>query len=247
MSVIVLLICVFVQRYLRFLSAPYHKDWVLPYYSLCYQRFSQPMASIPMLGLSLLVIPPLLLMILLFTVVEHLVGGIGYWVLTLVWCWYCLDMLDTSSVDDIPSARNLAKAYFHHVFAVIFWFLLGPLWLALYVIVSQVSRFGERQEDALKLFSLSNQLLAIMDWVPVRLFGLSLALISHFTKVLKLLLSTLHYSFSRSGELLADWVEAALTTLDESMSLSDRLTMLLEYSLIVWLVIAIILGIATLF
>ena len=156
-------------------------------------------------------------------------------------------MVDTSSVNDISSARDMAKSYFHGVFAVIFWFLLGPLWLALYVIVSQVSRFGERQEDALKLFSLSNQLLAILDWVPVRLFGLSLALISHFTKVLKLLLSTLHYSFSRSGELLADWVEAALPTLDDSLSLSDRLTVLLEYSLIVWLVIAIVLGVATLF
>lgn len=247
MSVIILLVCVFVQRYLHFLSAPYHKDWVSPFYNLCYQRFSQPMISIPILGLSLLVIPPLLLMILLFTVAEHLTGGIGYWTLAMIWCWYCLNMVDTSSVNDISSARDMAKSYFHGVFAVIFWFLLGPLWLALYVIVSQVSRFGERQEDALKLFSLSNQLLAILDWVPVRLFGLSLALISHFTKVLKLLLSTLHYSFSRSGELLADWVEAALPTLDDSLSLSDRLTVLLEYSLIVWLVIAIVLGVATLF
>ena len=247
MSVIILLICVFVQRYLRFLSMPYHKDWVSRFYNLCYQRFSQPMISLPVLGLSLLVIPPMFLIILLFTVIEHLVGGVGYWMLTLVWCWYCLNIIDVSSVEDMPTARNMVETYFHRVFAVIFWFLLGPLWLALYIIISDVSNFGKRQDDALKLFSLSDQLLAIMDWVPVRLFGLSLALISHFTKILKLLLATLHYSFSRSGELMGDWVEAALATLDESTPIGDRLTMLLEYALIVWLVIAIVLGLATLF
>ena len=131
MSVIILLVCVFIQRYLRFLSLPYRIDWISTFYNLCYQRFSQPMTSLPVLGLLLLVIPPLFLIILIFTAVEHLVGGVGYWVLTLVWCWYCLDMVDTSSVEDISSARSVVVTYFHHVFAVIFWFLLGPLWFLL--------------------------------------------------------------------------------------------------------------------
>ncbi len=247
MSVIILLLCVFVQRYLRFYSAPYQIDWISPFFSLCHQRFSQQMASIPALGLLLLVLPPLLVMILAFNVVEHLVGGVGYWVLTLAWCWYCLDVMNVSTVDDITSVRSTVKAYFHRVFSVIFWFLLGPLWLALYVIVMEVSRFGARHSEALRLFGLSDQLLAIMDWVPVRLFGLSLALISHFTRILKLWLSTLHYSFSRTTDLLGDWVEAALVTLGESTPLGDRLTTLLEYTLVVWLVVAIVFSVATLF
>ena len=248
MSVFILIICIFVQRYMHFYSQSYQVDWVSPFYSFCNRRFAQQMESIPLIGLALLVLPPLLFVICIFNLFEHLLGVTAYWVLSLVWCWYCLNVFDLSSrIDGVLSLGEVAKSYFHQVFAVVFWFLLGPLWLVFYIVIREVSYFGLRHHGSLVMFSYARFLLSILDWLPVRLFGLSLALISHFTRLLKLWLSSLYCSLSRTEDLISEWVDVAVETLDESMSLGDRLKTLMEYSLVVWLVIALVLAIASLF
>ena len=248
MSVIILLLCVFVQRYLCFYSQSCQFDWVSPFYRFLSHRFYQQMSSIPLLGLSLLILPPLLLVLVVFNLFEHIFGITGYWILSLVWCWYCLNVFNLSArLEGSSTLAEVSALYFQQVFAVIFWFLLGPLWLALYVATKEVSHYGSRRDEPLVVFSYAQLMLSVMDWLPVRLFGLSLALISHFTQLLRLWVSSLSCSLSQTINLVPEWVEVAVETLDESMSLGDRLKALMEYSLAVWLVIALVLAVVSFF
>ena len=247
MLVIILIICLLVQRFLKFSSASYQVDWVTPFYNFCFQRFYSQMTALPVLGFLLLLLPPLLLMIIIFNLVEHLVGDLGYWILVLAWCWYCLDVMDLSKYESDPdSIKGISKAYFHRVFAVSFWFLIGPLWLVLYIIVYELSRLAESQDEPSRVFAINEQLLQLMRWIPVRLFGLSMAFVSHFTQLMKLWLASLTAPLSETTNLVVKFSDSAMTAVSEPASSTGRLQMLNEYTLLVWLVVAAILRIALL-
>ena len=65
-------------------------------------------------------------------------------------------------------------------FSMIFWFVVfGPVGVAVYRLCYY---FANEQRDELQLKA--NAFQNILDWVPVRLFGLTMAMLSHFSKVM---------------------------------------------------------------
>ena len=247
MATLALLIGLAVQKFLHFRSMQFRLDWCSSYYQWINKRFPSQLISTPILGLLLLIVPPLLVAVIVFSLVGHILGGVGYWVLLVVWFWYCLDLADVGQEAEASSAMQSVLPYFHGVFAVIFWFLFGPVWLVLYIIISDIDAMGVRTNDAHQLFVINKKLSSLMDWLPVRLLGISVAMTSNFSRILKLWLSSLGSGLSGTAGLVVQWVEAALEGGDPSVPLQKRLGLLLEYSLVVWLIVVVLLTIVHFF
>lgn len=106
-------------------------------------------------------------------------------------------------------AAAVSYRYFEHFFAVIFWFLLaGPVGALVY-------RLAELQTDS-KAFSdpktvhLGERVLRVMEWVPVRLFGMTLAIVGNFTGCIHRVVDSIVRFNQPSAAVLGDYVTGAL-------------------------------------
>ena len=104
------------------------------------------------------------------------------------------------------------------------------------------------EESDTSLNRCMNKILGVLDWVPVRLVGLSYALVGHFGSVFKSWLKKLLQGVSNTQELVAEWGMIALKqagTPDISTSTTQaapntqqaEAITLIDRSLIVWLVV----------
>lgn len=108
--------------------------------------------------------------------------------------------------DDLPAAKQHAAAFIDHVevndfpslnrsvtcallrksltqyFSIVFWFvLLGPVGAVLYYSVAVLMQLSRDSSGPFSRFSIQTmQVQGVLDWVPVRLLGLSYALVGHF-------------------------------------------------------------------
>jgi len=246
MSLLVILSAIVIQRYLHFCSKRYPINWVQPYYTWWRPKLEAWSMMQNMGGLLLLILPILLVASFLLTMIHALLGGFGAFVAALVLFWFCLDVREHGVHDEKPSEQTISYRY-QHVFAVIFWyFVFGPVGMVLYVTQVQLLNYlsSMNQHESAKLAHLSATVLAIMDWVPVRLTGLSFALVGHFATVFKSwygqLLMGLRFDYSQ----LIGWgvqaIDGELSPPDASgtcvVSATD-MEHLLDRALLVWLVV----------
>lgn len=76
--------------------------------------------------------------------------------------------------------RFVLVCSFRRVLAVLFWYIVaGPLGALLYVLVQQTVRSGRLLEQ-LRALRLAQQLLAALEWVPVRMVAMAFALAGDF-------------------------------------------------------------------
>jgi AmpE protein len=110
------------------------------------------------------------------------------------WDEFHIETLDTASY-----------RYFQHYFPVIFWFVvLGPPGAALYRLAYLYCDYasGEEREKAVKL-------LWLLEWLPVRLLGLILALVGDFSGVMARVKESFSHGLS-SEHWVATFVRSAL-------------------------------------
>lgn len=95
--------------------------------------------------------------------------------------------LGKKTPDDVAGmAREVTKGIFQKAitqcFSFIFWFaLFGPYGVMTYFVVFELRQFAAKDKEELKQFShAAKQVQAVLDWVPVRLAGLSYALVGNF-------------------------------------------------------------------
>lgn len=243
MSFVIILIVLAAQYYLRFYSAPYQMHWVGPYFQWLQTRFEALTKGHGLFGVFLFVVPLLIVVSLVFTIVYHLLGYVGYLLLSLVLMWYCCDI---QSLHEKPAASSSINALFlasyQTCFALLFWyFVFGPVGLALYVVVSGLHAYLKPQSDTFPDLSKYSALtLGILDWIPVRLLGLSFALVGHFGAVFKNWIAALAQGVTLDQQYILDWGYAALS-LDEKAEKQaeaySEVRLLLVRSLCVWLVV----------
>lgn len=133
-------------------------------------------------------------------------------------------------------AQKSCYRFLEHHFAVIFWFAVagapGALWYRLAVIDCELSAAGDARGDGARAW------LQVLEWLPVRLLGLTLPIGEKFrdgfTQWLKLL-----FGIRNHGELLLAYVtvvEPEVAALANSGQLL-RMTALFRRALMIWLVV----------
>lgn len=233
MSLLLILIAVGVQRLLQFLSQPLRLNWSGVYYKWCESKIEYVTKGHGLLGFAILVIPVLFVVSILYSIAFHLAGNVGYSVLGVVLLWYCIDARDLvkQPYPRLGPVNTLSKVY-RDLFSMLFWFaVFGPVGLAFYYLVSHFNDYFKTHQssESRELLLHSQKVLAVLDWVPVRLFTFCFALVGHFSVVFKV------------------WMKSALAGLDPDLSLiphcgqpvvktTDDAIQLLNRVLIVWLV-----------
>lgn len=222
MSFIVILVCFILQWSLNLSSVAHQRDWAEPYVSFMRKRFAKLAKGHNLFGVVVFVLPLVIVASLIFTIVYHLFGHLGYLVLSLALLWYCSDVAILKH--DMPDV--FAQSY-QKIFSVLFWyFVFGPIGLVLYVVVRTLQSYFVSQKD----FAL---VLGIMDWVPIRLVGLSFALVGNFGAVFKEWYKVVLQGMVDGQMQIAAWGAAALGN-EKS---SAEMTALVRRALIVWLVV----------
>jgi len=259
MALIVILICLGIQRFAKFNSYSHQLNWVEPYFTWLTTKFGQITKGHGFIGVAILVLPVLIGVAVVFALTYSLLGIIGYAVLSLAILWYCMDGRDIRKEayeDRTPGALFLTT--YRGLFAVIFWFaLLGPVGLALYISVVKLEALIQKQplaspEEAPEKTKTSLQecmrkTLGVLDWVPVRMLGLSYAVVGHFGSVFKSWLKKLSQGVSNTQNLVVEWgmiaLHRATATTDTSSAQagadtqeSEAIT-LIDRSLLVWLIV----------
>lgn len=250
MAFIVIIISIAVQYYLKFGSYHYRLNWIEPYYRWMVQRIEIITKGHFVLAYIILILPLLLIVSIVFALTYHLLGIIGYFILNLVFVWYCLDARDLKKepYQNIKPTDLFILTY-QNLFAVIFWYaLFGPFGLAIYLFVTELRIYLHESNKHKKLRETSLLVQGIIDWVPLRLLGLSFALVGHFAVVFKVLMKDLFSGISLDRKLLMTWGKAALQlTASQKKSPSiftDEIIGLIHRALLVWLVVLALLSIA---
>lgn len=242
MALIIILLCIGVQRYLGWNSYSHQVSWLKRYVDWMTVRFSQVMQQgNGYIDVAILVVPILVVLAVVFTVVAHLLGDFAYFLLNALLLWYCLDARDIKKEPyDINQPEELLVISYKHVFAVIFWFaVFGPIGLALYSIVGELRSFLQREQESHQAMSASVvKVQGVLDWVPIRLVGLSFALVGHFASVFKQWLAQALLGIKDNVYQVADWGMTAVrhASSDESSDQADEVVQLIDRSLLVWLV-----------
>lgn len=104
---------------------------------------------------------------------------------------------------------SISYRYFERYFAVIFWFVLagapGALFYRLLILHSDMSLDSE-QEDKYRV----QHGLHLMEWLPARLLGLSLAFVGNFTACLESWRASVLSESMSTVDVIEDYVSAAL-------------------------------------
>jgi len=185
-----ILICLLVQRwfYVKF-EKPYF-NWFEKYRLLIEQRYGKSVWWDGLGGLVAVILPLFLVYAVLIALISTVLGGLIYYLLGLLVLWYYMDaaMLEHKrNVTGYPG-QVLAECY-QHIFARIFWMVLaGPFGVILYAEISHwaslLSRDSQGEGDKPQgLHLMVIKLEGLLDWIPVRLLGLSYALVGHFSPI----------------------------------------------------------------
>ena len=236
MAFIVILLALSIQWFLKFNSANYPLHWVDSYCRWMQTRIASLATGHGWAAILFLAAPIVLVASIIFTLVYHGLGHLGYLVLSLILLWYCLDVRTWRKSTEVP--KLLLSAY-QRIFSLLFWyFIFGPVGLVLYVVINEFCIYFSTlpSEEPIRKTILSDLMMTqgILDWIPVRLLGLTFALAGHFSSVFNRWVAELFQGISADQHLVTAWGEAALQPSDanhvEAMGLIDR-------SLIIWLVV----------
>lgn len=224
MSFLVIIVCLLTQW---FVTVPLSREWnwVDKYLALMRRQFFSLTHDYRLSSFVLLTLPPVIVLSFLFTLTYHLFGHIGYSMLSLVLLWYCMDITFLKQVATTQIATNdlFIKSY-QKIFALLFWyFIFGPGGLILYIVVSDL----RKQLMDQKYFALTQ---GILDWVPIRLLGLSFALAGNFGIVFKEWLNVLFQPISDNQSQAASFGKLALAA-------DGDVTGLIRRTLIIWLIV----------
>lgn len=137
--------------------------------------------------------------------------------------WFCLDAFPASERQDELQYR------FQNLFVIWFWFVLLGIYPAMFYFLLLLALNNSASSPALAQLQV---IINAFEWLPARLLGLSIALVSSLMAVLGLWLNDLLSGLDPVQPLLNRWMDAAIKS-DGSASLQR----LLSRSALLWLVV----------
>lgn len=220
-----------------------------------YIALFNPMKIPAIFGIWLIILPPVLIIELLYVWWTHALYShiITYSLLSLILAvfvlLYCLGGFNLGS--PAPTTTLVAKTEHEkeiagllieanqNIFAVLFWFVVfGPAGALLYRLIELLGRHTEKADYAM----LSKKARLILDWIPSRLLAFGSALMSHFMVVLKTWAKHVLSGIDNNDHLLAECGYIAFEVEQEHKfssveEIRKQVLNLIDRSLILWLVI----------
>ena len=218
MALIAILLCLTIQRWFHCDIYTRRYYWFESYYQ--WLRLHSSQTSIWWNGFSgvVIVILPLLATYVLISIfIYHTLTIIGYYFLTVIVLWYCMDARPFVHVKEGAIAKKMFIHVYQYLFALIFWlFILGTTGVVFYVLVINFRTFLEKSqikndETEITLFQAVSTIQGILDWLPLRLTGITFALVGHFLPTFMLWRSNVLTGIDKTFELV---VVCGLTALD---------------------------------
>lgn len=239
MTLIVVFVALLMLRILKLDAASSRHQWPVSYCGFIYRHCENNLSKNGLLGTLLLLLPLVLAMVVLLTLVYHTVGVIGYYILNCIVLWFCMNSSDGSS-------EWCGVAQLHGVFGVIFWFLLmGPLGALIYYATHMFTMYIQDNTLGQKTDKGVAVLRYWLDWLPARLLGLSVALVSSFLTVIPLWLRDLAAPVADTSECLIGWCEKAIerAVLETGQYEKVAMSSLLDRALCLWLAVLLLINI----
>ncbi len=248
MTFTICLIALLLQRVLHFDNKLAKYDLFMMYYRWLHARFSQSTAWAGLTGVILVVLPGFILSIIFMMLIYHALGMVVYYVVSLFIVWYYLDArpLAKDSIDHV-SARDVLLQSYQRIFAILFWFaVLGVVGVILYTLLASLRIELESQPQ---LSESENTLLestawceSVLDWIPVRLLGLTYALVGEFGATFALWSKTIFAKVGLAREQVVNWALVSLgynpaEELIVDAELAKSIESLINRALLVWLVV----------
>lgn len=259
MTLISILVCLALERWSSIWQKLRQHNWLVCY-AVFIQRYFKTAAVIGSWpGLLVMLIPLVVVTALIQIGLWHIWYGILGWIFNTLVLLYCLGSHqlyeiickcwdksaatsdataapDTTAVVSTDKSQTLSR--FHQdVFGIIFWFcILGATGAVLYRAVSKWRESAIVADSELNgYFACLNTVNEWLNWIPVRLLGLSFALAGDFIPVFQAWIKHLWSAPANNEQLLQDCGMAAVKT--QKQLTEANLLNLAFRSLIVWLVI----------
>src|SRR3989339_1376095 len=187
MTFLVIAIALLLQRIFQIDNQIAKYDLFMTYYRWLHARFSQSSAWSGFSGVLVAVLPGLIVFTVLMTFILHIFGWVVYYLVSLFVVWYYMDAkpLAKDLVGEVKADDVLLMSY-QRIFAVIFWFaILGATGVVLYTLVASL-RIELESQDSLSgseqsMLKSTTEIEAVLDWLPLRLLGLTYALVGEFS------------------------------------------------------------------
>ncbi|MDX1837146.1 hypothetical protein DIZ81_07170 [Legionella taurinensis] len=239
MKLLVIVLCLFSERYLIHAASLNRFTWFTRYFNAINQRLPEGSAlANPYLRLLAVILPPVLITSLVLFLFCHILFGFIYLLLNIVIFYYCLGpnnpfypvASDKSDEEDDSVARDYFAAVNGQLFAVIFWYiLLGPLAVLVYRLLS-LSQVQAQTATAAATIT------RYLDWITARVTVLLYLLVGNFQRGFSFF-TQYFLSQPDNNELLLGQggVLAARTSENDAVTLPQAQT-LVEHALIVYLV-----------
>lgn len=239
MSISIIIICLVLQRLFLFDRFAYQLHWLEVYFHWIINKVEYVMEGHAIVGVLILLMPLVIVFNLLFILVYHFFGIVTYYIVNLIFVWLCIDGRDLVK-KPYPLARgaDLFIFTYERLFAVIFWFVVfGPAGLILYTATISLRNFL-LAESHQNLLSYVLKLKAVLDWAPIRLLGLSYAVVGHFSSVSKMWSTHLTTGLSTDSRLAVEYGCAALGVSESALDqVQTEAIQLINRALAFWLLV----------
>jgi len=238
MKLIIILLCLGLQRYLNINVSLADYDWFKPYTDIIKKSAEKLLNGY--VGVAVVALPVVVVVWLIHAALGGVAYGILGLVISVVVLFYCMDGHDLTdnlktylgmsqegdadkevsdflggnvpegaaekvrAITDVTFTKSL-----HNVFSVLFWYLiLGTFGALLYFMVSLINKNADKEFPAMK--EANALVLGVLDWIPVRLLGLSMALVGSFGSVFGRWMKALTAGLERSNEFATEFGLAAI-------------------------------------
>jgi AmpE protein len=154
--------------------------------------------------------------------------------------WYCLGDSRFKRRFKVQSVDDLCISAYAEVFAVFFWFvILGALGAGFYYLThTLIVYLNNKKEKPVHLLHASQKIRATLDWVPIRLLGLSFALVGHFFIAASDWWHHLKGGLPQSQSLIIEYVEKATAFQGKNLNeKKEHVLFLIERALWLWLIV----------
>jgi AmpE protein len=201
------LIVVIVQYWLHLSNAALPKTWFVEAFRCLYSHTQSPNAGNGFSGALQVILVPVLITAVVFWIAQAIFGRFGYFVLGVAWLWYLMDVTSVHQ-KHTEAGRVLWTQTYRHIFSKIFWFaLFGPVGMALQYFSALTYDELSQDDTHSQTRAAAGRILAVLDWVPARLLGLTYALVGHFSATFMLCQESLTSGLSDAAELVARFGE----------------------------------------
>lgn len=228
MKLIVILAAMSLQWYFGFRYTLKDFDWFTPYASFLKNNLEKFGVWKGYLGIGVIILPILIGLWLLCAIFHGLVFNLFGLLISIALFWYCVDARNFQQilrsyflgnkaeneikgfvVEPLPKtkaglARKVSNTIFihslHNIFSIIFWYLiLGLPGLVIYFLLNVIIDNVKELKKEAKILQ------DIFDWIPVRLAGLSFALMGSFGAVFVYWMKNIVTGIEKAEELITHY------------------------------------------